>query len=593
VPCALSFVDVTALDLTQKAGKSSSPGFKQIMQTEKRKKRILSKAEAILASGVTLVFILLSLAHVLFLPPYEGFDETAHYSYISFLADQHKIPNFLRTPLDATMESGRKGLPRPYGSSPPFEVNGGITYSEFFRADATCQREEAVRRFWHEPQKDPTYMPGGDLNWQGQHPPLYYFLMGFPYRLARTWPPGMRLLMLRLCSVALACGSVLLWWKIISLLQTPDSRRLFLLAGLAAVFFPSLYYDLARLGNDSLVALLFAGSFYFLLATYVHRQGRLGDFCGLAFILGLGLLTKLFFFPLLVGTVLCSLWVGIRYTKIGLQKLLLRMSLIVGVPIVLSGGWFVLFYLRYGGPIGGAGVEMLPSAISSQGSMVSTGQFLLRLLRAAGGFLTTFFWCGTWSWVRPPFSLYICIVPLIALMIYALVSFFAHEPIYTEKRQVVISTIIFFLPSLLGFVYHMYLTVHFGSGGAGTPGHYLFFAWPVVGMVFAFPFEKTRTGSLQVATLIAFTLLSFFEAAGWWRSALVYSGFLQKVGTLQTGVGFLPPTVDNMAIVLERLRSLAFPRVAVALYVTAFLLRAALVTWVIFFLPPVFANARD
>jgi hypothetical protein len=51
------------------------------------------------------------------------------------------------------------------------------------------------------------------------------------------------------------------------LFQASGTRHFLLLAGLAALFFPSLFYDLARLGNDSLAALLFAGSFYFLLAT--------------------------------------------------------------------------------------------------------------------------------------------------------------------------------------------------------------------------------------------------------------------------------------------------------------------------------------
>ena len=121
------------------------------MGTAGGEKQVLAKDETILLSGVILVFIQLNIANVLFLPPYEGFDETAHYSYILFLSDQHKIPDFLHTPLDATLEDGRRELPRPYASFPPFEVNGGITYSDFFRTETTHEREEAVKRFWREP----------------------------------------------------------------------------------------------------------------------------------------------------------------------------------------------------------------------------------------------------------------------------------------------------------------------------------------------------------------------------------------------------------------------------------------------------------
>jgi hypothetical protein len=226
----------------------------------------------------------------LLLPPYEGFDETAHYSYISVLSDRHEIPDFLRTPLDATVENDRRGLPQPYNALPPFELNGGITYSEFFKNDGALVHETAVRRLWQKPKEPASYTPGQGINWQGQHPPLYYLTMILPYRLARDWPPGMRLLFLRLVSVALACGSLVFWLKAVKLFHSPSARRFLLLAGLAIVFFPSLVYDLARLGNDSLAALLFAGSFYFLLATYVHEQRRLSDFGGLTLTLGLGLL---------------------------------------------------------------------------------------------------------------------------------------------------------------------------------------------------------------------------------------------------------------------------------------------------------------
>jgi len=236
---------------------------------------------------------------------------------------------------------------------------------------------------------------------------------------------------------------------------------------------------------------------------------------------------------------------------------------------------------------------MFQPTLSPVSTNLSTAQFLLQMLRAAAGFLTTFLWCGTWSWVRPPFYLYACFAPLIVLTLYGLARLWIHEPVHTGRRQLVSVAGLLLLPVLLGFLYHMYLRVRFTGVGFGTSGYYLFFAWPVIGLVFALSFSALQTYRLKVTTFMAFVALSFFEAAGWWRSPLVYSGFFQKVGTLQTGVGFLPPTVDNLAIVLDRLRWLAFPHAAVTLYVTAFLLRIALVTWVIFFLPSMSTNARD
>jgi hypothetical protein len=79
--------------------------------------------------------------------------------------------------------------------------------------------------------------------------------------------------------------------------------------------------------------------------------------------------------------------------------------------------------------------------------------------------------------------------------------------------------------------------------------------------------------------------VSFFDAAGWWRSALVYSGLVEveKAGLRLSSRGFVPPTIGNIALVLDRLRTLAFPHGAMLLYVIALLVRSALAVGTIFF----------
>lgn len=544
----------------------------------------LTRDEIILGAGVSLSFVLLCLAHILLLPPYEGFDETAHYSYISSLSDRHEIPDFRYTPLDATVERDRTGLPRPYNSAPPFEVNGGITYSEFFNTHTAQEREKAVARFWRKPQWPVSYIPdipAQGINWQGQHPPLYYLLLVLPYRLAQSWSPGGRLLFLRLCSVCLACGSLVFWLKTVSLFQSASTKQFLLLTGVSAVFFPSLFYDLARLGNDSLMALLFTGSLYFLLSTYVNKQERVIDFVKLAITLGLGLLTKLFFLPLWGGAILSSVWLSMRVTKLGLRPLLFRLSLLVGIPLLLAGWWFWLFHYRYGMVAGSVEFYLFRPIISSPQSAPATGRFLGQMFRAMEGFVATFLWCGTWSWVRPPLFLYVCFVPLFVLTAYGLILF-AKGQQHLEKRQIVITGAMLFLPLLPGFVYHMYARATFTGIGGGTGGYYLFFAWPIIGMLFAFAFEAQRANSRKLATFVAFVFLLFFDLTGWWRSALVYGGILKKVGETSTGVGWIPPTAANVLLVCDRLQTLVFPRGAATLYAVASVLRLSIVTWTVF-----------
>lgn len=544
----------------------------------------MTRRETILGCGIALTFTLLCIANVLLLPPYEGFDESAHYSYISILADRHVIPDFRYTPLDATVDTDLLGLPRPYILS---WAKGGITYSEFFNTGVPLEREKALRGLWQDRQGSVSYIPGRAPNWEGQHPPLYYLVMIVPYRLARSWAPGMRLLFLRLFSVALACGSLVFWFLSIKLLPSSSSRRFLLLGGLVITFFPSLWYDLARLGNDSLAALLFAATFYFLLLTYINRQRHLSDFIGLSLTLGLGLLTKVFFLPLLIGATLYSLWMGQRVSNIGFRPLLLRVSLLVGGAVLLAGWWFWFCYARYGTVMINEEKYILQQIATPSRPHLTSVQFFVQMTRALGAFVTTFLWCGTWSWVRPPVYLYGCFLPLCALTLWGLISFIRVKGQATNKQIVAIAAFLL-VPLLLGLLCYIYLRIKFtGVGkGTGTNGYYLFTEWPTIGLWFVFSFKAKQAIPQKIALFFSFALISFFDIAGWWRSALLYSGLVevQKVGLRLTTRGFVPPTTGNIALVLNRLRTLSFPDGATLFYVTAFLVRSALAFGTIFFL---------
>ena len=64
----------------------------------------------------------------------------------------------------------------------------------------------------------------------------------------------------------------------------------------------------------------------------------------------------------------------------------------------------------------------------------------------------------------------------------------------------------------------------------------------------------------------------------------MYSGLveLEKTGLKLSSRGFVPPTIGNITLVLDRLRTLGFPYGAVTLYVMALLVRSALVVGTIF-----------
>lgn len=536
----------------------------------------LTGGERAVALGVVVAFALLCLAVVLLLPPQEGYDEAVHYSYISLLSDRGEIPDVRTSPLDATLDREHQGLPWPEA------VVDGLRYRAFFEAVDATARGEAVARLWRRPDVPAAYAPAWErgMIWEGQHPPLYYALMVAPYRMARSWPPGWRVLWLRTWSVALACASLAFWLGTIRLLDAPASRRLLLLAGVAVLFLPSLFFDVSRIGNDALAALLFAGTLHYLVATTVHAQRRLGDFAALGLVLALGLLTKMYFVAVGAGAVAYTLWRAWRRTRLGPAALALRLALLVGIPGALTTWWFVLSHARYGMIL--ASVERLTfrEIGSPPGDAYTWGEFFAALGRGLVLFGESFLWSGTWSLVSPPPWAYAALAPLLALLAGALVWRGFRRPL--EAYGPVVGAAVFLtVPVLLGLATHMYWQVRY-TGAAWTSGHYVFFAWPVMGMVFAPVLDGPVYRLWQAATWLAFLLAWGFELAAVWLTVLVYAGVVTGAEILGGEAQILPPTLANIQWVFGRLWELAFPYAAALAYAVAALVRGALVSLVLF-----------
>lgn len=533
--------------------------------------------------GVAASFLLLCIAHVLILPPYEGFDETAHYSYISYLSDVGEIPNFRSTPLDATTEQDRRGLPRPYSSVPPFERNGGITYADFFTKIPVEQRRTALERFWGAPENEVRYEPGRGINWEGQHPPLYYLSMVPCYRLARALSPSARILTLRLYTVGIVAISLLFWWKTVTMLRATTMKGPVVLGGVAILFFPSLFYDLARIGNDSMAAAAFSALLYFLLRTYVDRQRGMANFIGLGLSLGLGILTKMYFVPLAVGVVAVTIWLRSR-TKIRWGALAARLGATLAIAAALGSAWLVFCYRTYGQVIGRREVHEIHPIYQSPGETHAWLHFIFQWFRSAAAFVATFLWSGTWSWVHIPLWCYMAFAPFFALL--ALQAWRRTRVTgNTEEKDLLTMILLLIGPVFVGFAYHMSMVVISTGHGSRTAGYYLFFAWPALAIVFSHVLVTDRGRGWSVATLIALGVLLLFEAYGWWYSMQVYSGIVVKVGTSKTGIGYVPPTIGNISLVLSRLDELVYPLGAVVCYGFATLIRVVMVAKAVNTLP--------
>jgi hypothetical protein len=115
-----------------------------------------------------LMLLLIGLGYIAILPPFEGFDENAHYSSLRQIADTGTIPVYGKSfiPQDVANYTG----PVAYSSLiPPFD--NGLVYSKFF------SDPESITQFlknYRLPHSHSAYVPSDVENWEAQHPALYY-----------------------------------------------------------------------------------------------------------------------------------------------------------------------------------------------------------------------------------------------------------------------------------------------------------------------------------------------------------------------------------------------------------------------------------
>jgi len=534
----------------------------------------MSPNEKWIISGIIFSFWASLCAHILILPPYEGFDENAHYSYISFLSDRNKIPKLNESFLDKNIENVWLVLPKPYNSVPPFERNSGMTYHYFYDVFLKSMRETALKAYWNSDGSIREYFPSQTPNWLGQHPPLYYILMGVPYRLSRQWSPGMQLLFLRAITSLIVLGGLFFWVKAVYLVPSTHRQNL-LFGGLCMLFFPSLFFDLGRLGNDALVALFASGVFYYMIDIYFKLPNqRLSSWVKLAVVMGCGLLTKLFFLPMAVGAIGYYTWVWHLQGQNFDRNFLKHLAAYILILFVLSGWWFILSYHRYGMIFVSEEIFQFGTVEEPFNGGLSFFPFVGQMARSSASFGLSFLWSGSWSWLRPPLGHYLFWLPLVSL---TLCGFYVSVK---ERRQVNLISVIglfLFIPLLLGFIYHMYMRVRFTGLGTGTGGYYFFIIWPVLGCFVAYCFQNNFNFSLRILVLMAFGCLVVFEVIGEWRLIQLYAGVLVKAGKEKAGIGGIALSFESLLLVLKRLEFLVFPYVAVGFYLAALTTKSVLV----------------
>jgi hypothetical protein len=285
-------------------------------------------------------------------PLWEGWDEYAHFAYIQHSTGTWGLPRFDEK-ISREIDESMRLAPLAYELrwiGPPY-----LTRSKWFalpaseRADRQS-RLDSIPPEWARQPADHAF-----AFYEAQQPPLYYWIMAQPLRLAASWRLWPRVLLIRLLSMLLASVAIPLTWA---------AARSELAPALLAIA-PGFAIDTSRVANDSLAIALAA-----LLLWLAMRRGR---WWVIGLVLGAGLLSKANFIGLAVAVLLCGGWRS------------------AGLAAAASGWWYVWNVLQGRSPTGW----------QDQTSLVRMTHAALAVnwLNAAQVEARTFLWFGAWSFL--------------------------------------------------------------------------------------------------------------------------------------------------------------------------------------------------
>ena len=296
------------------------------------------------------------------MPLWEGWDEYAHFAWLEHRNEKGTLPKYT-TPVSREIEASLEVT--PLSEELKWMGPEHFSYREWWALPAgeRAARSERLAALRGELRAEE---PRGALVfYEAQQPPLYYWLMSVPERLASRWPLRDRVILVRLLSLLLASAVIPLGWFAVMALLGEGAATLG--AALLAVA-PGLAIDTSRVANDGLAITVTA----LILLILVKRWPD----WALGVALGAALLSK----PYLLSMVPVVL-------------LLRRKDALRPVAIALAvAGWWYARNLAIGYSMSGWLDRAEPGAIAAAITQVNW-------LSAANVTAKSFLWFGGWSFL--------------------------------------------------------------------------------------------------------------------------------------------------------------------------------------------------
>lgn len=503
-------------------------------------------------------------AYITILPPFEGFDENAHFSRIMEVASSSYNVLTPHSFIDKSVLDYTG--PMPYSSgNPPYDQ--GKTYPIFFsntRLVHDFVDQYSNKLFGH------AFNPSDVPNWQVQHPPLYYLLMSPLFSQLSGFSFMTQLVMLRLVSFFIAIAGLFFGYLAYRNLLNTRAQSAKRLIGFVfyPIILPMFFLEFARIGNDSL-CIMIIGLIAYCLSLWLKNKDRFGRLFIIGTLLGAGLLTKAFFIPISLGLVffLVIQHTDQMATKVGATILLRNLGTLLTPVIIIGGSWY-LFKILFHGDIGlgGAATELVGGTGLSSGLV--NNFHLFKFLRGLLVPLVSFSWAGTWSLVRFPLIIQLPMFFLSTWIFWTFIKTLKTDSLADYESIALLMFILLYLGLAVHVLISMALT---GLGASG--GWYLHILSPWLAPALGKALNSILRDKFERWILFALVIYSVaFQWFAIWSHMALFSGCAVK----DDDKGFLFLSSDfclnNSFVLFDRLQIIASPFVSIFLFVLGFYL---------------------
>lgn len=498
--------------------------------------------------------------HLMVLPPFEGIDEIAHYAYARQLADTGSFPVLWESRVPTEVDTYSSQAPLYYPIS-PYKDAKNIVYSVFFDLEENVERYKDIYRHARERE---TFIPGNRLNWEAQHPPLYYMLMALLMKGTNGLSFTAQFFALRLASFLLALSGLLigLWGSLKEFRFSVASRRHILTAFLLYPFMiPMFFGEFGRLGNDSLCLFLMGILWWLVLRRLRDERSQVLNFA-LGCCLALGLLTKALFLPITAGIALFfsfQFWRGRRDPD--LRKLRIDNAWIIAAPIMFALLWYIYASSRTGGFAGTADF----SALAERGGLIKG---LNEYFSWTGLLDRVFLFLFSWSFLGTQSLVYMKGRFIFFLLIAPLWLFFRYKKSlsFSCLAEPIALPLWILLPMLGGLLFHVFIGIALENIQV-TPTWYIHILLPPLAWAFAQGLAALETEGTGFGVWKALFIgnVSIFIITSWCLMTL-FSGCSVRDDFHQYAFPNTWFCLDRIPLVMERLEVLGWPWMSVTCF---------------------------